>query len=212
MLEPQLSNRVQGTRLIMGELAKVRRGVLNHCMAVAENHGFGEIVLPLLESSGVYAERSGKNVLRKLYVLHGEKETCLRKEGTATCQILAREALARSKNVQLWYKIRCWEPERLQQGLHSEFTQFGVEVLNPTHDYTECLISMAREIVEGFTDDYEVRTNVKCRAGYYDSNCFEVVCPHLDINQQLIYGGSYNEGQGFTVGVDRMMLLTPPNS
>jgi histidyl-tRNA synthetase len=132
---------------------------------------------------------------------------CLRPEGTATCQILAREELKYIKDIKLWYETRCWRYERPQQGRYREFTQFGIEILNPSIDFQPQLIKLAKEMIEQFTDNFEITETVKRGLSYYTENGFEITCPELGAQKQVCGGGRYKEGIGFAFGVDRLMLL-----
>ena len=144
-----------------------------------------------------------------MYVFPDRKgrSLCLRPEGTATCQILARETFRQEKDVKLWYETRCWRYERPQAGRYREFTQFGVEVLNPTTDFRDELVVLAQQMVGRFTSDLEVAGQVQRGLAYYTESGFEITCPQLGAQKQVLGGGRYAEGIGFAVGVDRLMLV-----
>src|SRR5271154_6108540 len=93
--EIKLEDGVKGTRIISGDLAKKRRNIINNCIKIAEANGFGEIVLPSLEMASVYTDKAGPEILGQMYVFPDKKDRklCLRPEGTATCQLVAREKL-----------------------------------------------------------------------------------------------------------------------
>ena len=207
--EIKLENTVRGTRIISGALAKKRRNIINNCISIAEANGFGEVVLPSLESVGVYIDKAGSEILGQMYVFPDKKgrSLCLRPEGTATCQLIAREKLKFDKNVLLWYITNCWRYERPQEGRYREFTQFGIEVLNPTEDFYPKLLDMATEMVKFVTMNYQVDGAAKRGLAYYVGNGFEVSCPELGAQKQVCGGGSYAEGIGFALGIDRLMLL-----
>ena len=136
-----------------------------------------------------------------------DRDLCLRPEGTATCQLLAGTAFKRQKDVAIWYVTTCWRYERPQAGRYREFTQFGVEVLNPSRDWQPDLIEMATEMVSTITKEYEVNAAVKRGLAYYTQDGFEISCPSLGAQKQVCGGGRYEEGIGFALGVDRLMLL-----
>lgn len=217
--EIKLEETVRGTRIISGALAKRRRSIINNCINIAEVNGFGEIVLPALEAAEVYADKAGPEVLNQMYVFPDKKgrQLCLRPEGTATCQLVAREKLKFEKNVCLWYVTSCWRYERPQEGRYREFTQFGVEILNPTdgklkikssaETFFELLLDMATQMVKFCTNDFEVNEAVKRGLAYYVGDGFEISCPKLGAQKQVCGGGSYKEGIGFALGIDRLMLL-----
>jgi histidyl-tRNA synthetase len=209
MMPPRLQDQVRGTRLIVGSDAVVRRSILNSLIDVSTYHEFNEIVLPSLEFAYIYKDKAGEEVLSQMYTFpdRANRLLCLRPEGTATCQLLA-DQLRYAKDVKLWYETRCWRYERPQAGRYREFTQFGLEILNPTKDYTDFMISVASEMVGLFTNDYEVNTLAKRGLAYYENNTgFEISCPALGAQKQVVGGGKYDQGIGFAVGVDRIMLI-----
>jgi histidyl-tRNA synthetase len=136
----------------------------------------------------------------------GERDLCLRPEGTATCQLLARKTF-RGQQKKLWYVERCWRYEQPQAGRYREFTQFGVEILNPCKDYRDDVVNMATEMVSSFTSDYTVNVSASRGLAYYVGEGFEISCPNLGAQKQVCGGGTYAEGIGFALGIDRMMLL-----
>jgi histidyl-tRNA synthetase len=157
----------------------------------------------------VYENKAGTEVLAQMYVFPDKKgrQLCLRPEGTATCQLLARSQFLQQKDVRLWYEARCWRYERPQAGRYREFTQFGVEILNPTRDYDQYLAALGVEMVRMFTDNIALSENVQRGLAYYVSGGFEVSCLALGAQKQVLGGGRYDEGVGFAIGVDRLMLV-----
>jgi len=209
MNEIKLDDSVRGTRIISGDLAKRRRTIINNCVGVAENNGFQEVVLPSLEMASVYTDKAGQEILGQMYVFPDKKgrSLCLRPEGTATCQLIAKEKLKFDKNVCLWYITSCWRYERPQEGRYREFTQFGIEVLNPTSDFCAKLLDMATQMVRFCTNEFDVNEAAKRGLAYYVGDGFEISCPKLGAQKQVCGGGSYKEGIGFALGIDRLMLL-----
>jgi histidyl-tRNA synthetase len=120
----------------------------------------------------------------------------------------------RKRDVRVWYQTICWRYEKPSAGRYREFTQFGVEVLNPRKrdlveraDLRDSLIELAEKMVKKFTDAYEVSTAVKRGLAYYVEDGFEISCPKLGAQKQVCGGGSYEQGCGFAFGVDRLMLV-----
>lgn len=172
--------------------------------------GFIEIVLPALEQANIYSEKAGPEILGQMYVFKdkADRDLCLRPEGTATCQILARETFKQEKDLKLWYCTSCWRYERPQAGRYREFTQFGVEYLNPTRNYIDELLEMAKEMVEVATKEYEVNVSAKRGLAYYIGDGFEIAVSSLGAQKQVCGGGTYAEGIGFAVGIDRLALAS----
>lgn len=183
---------------------------ISACVEEAERAGFEEIVLPSLEPAAVYTDKAGPEILNQMYTFPDKKgrTLCLRPEGTATCQLLAREVWKLEKDVKLFYVTSCWRYERPQSGRYREFTQFGVEVLNPTTDYRESLVALATAMVSRCTSQFDVSKLVKRGLAYYLGEGFEISCPQLGAQKQVCGGGTYAEGIGFAVGVDRLMLVS----
>ena len=205
MTDYEISLKTRGTRLQIGS---GRRTLLDRLRKRAEEFGCTEIVLPSLEPVALYIEKAGDAILHQIYTLEDRKgrALCLRPEGTATCQLLAREVLKYDKDVKLWYETRCWRYERPQAGRYREFTQFGVEVLNPTRDYRPELILLAERCIREEGVPYEIAGNVKRGLAYYIEDGFEINCPSLGAQKQLVGGGTYAEGIGFAIGLDRLLL------
>jgi histidyl-tRNA synthetase len=120
---------------------------------------------------------------------------------------MARGPLKAKRDFGIWYVTRCWRYEKPQAGRYREFTQFGVEVLNPTRDWREELISMAEEMVQQTTSKFVTNSSVTRGLAYYTEDGFEIECPQLGAQKQVCGGGSYAEGIGFALGVDRLMLV-----
>lgn len=210
-MEIKIEQQVRGTRILYEDDAMLRRKVLDKCRETAEAHGFREIVLPFLEKTEIYTDKAGPEILGQMYTFEDSKgrNLCLRPEGTATCQLIANERFKFDKNVKIWYEIRCWRRERPQAGRYREFTQFGVEVLNPTDRDLDKIIlkGMSQTMVQAFTEEFEVLDGVKRGLSYYTEEGFEVICPQLGAQKQVVGGGAYKEGIGFAVGIDRLMLV-----
>jgi histidyl-tRNA synthetase len=199
----------RGTRIISGDEAKQRRVILNELIQIAEEYGFEEITLPSIEPSQVYVEKAGEEVLNQIYVFKdkGDRDICLRPEGTATIQLIANKYWKTQKDVKLWYFEKCWRYERPQAGRYREFYQFGIEWINPSKDVTSILIEIARKMIETKTSDYKVSESVKRGLSYYkDGIGFEIAVEKLGAQRQVCGGGAYKEGIGFALGFDRLMM------
>jgi histidyl-tRNA synthetase len=177
---------------------------------LAEEKGFGEIILPSVEPQSIYTEKAGEEILGQMYTFKdkGERELCLRPEGTATVQLIANKYWNSQKDVKLWYFERCWRYERPQMGRYREFFQFGVEWINPRNveDAKRELIELSKKMIEIVTNEYEVNESVKRGLSYYITEGFEISIPSLGAQKQVVGAGQYKEGIGFAVGFDRLML------
>lgn len=137
-----------------------------------------------------------------------ERDLCLRPEGTATCQLLAKGPLKRMKDVKIWYETKCWRYEKPQAGRYREFWQFGVEVLNPTKEYKGELMMLGCRMVAGLVgeNNMEFKSAVKRGLAYYNEDGWEISLPNLGAQKQVLGGGAYEEGIGFAIGLDRLIL------
>jgi len=204
----KIEKQVKGTRIITGELAKQRRIFLNKLIGIAEEEGFEEITLPSIEPAKIYIDKAGEEILEQMYVFPDKKkrELCLRPEVTATVQLVADKHYKKRKDIKLWYFERCWRYEQPQEGRYREFFQFGMEVINPSSDWKEKMISISERMVSIRTKDYLVAKSVKRGLDYYTSDGFEISVNKLGAQKQVVGGGAYRQGIGFAIGFDRLML------
>jgi histidyl-tRNA synthetase len=129
-------------------------------------------------------------------------------EYTAIVQQLANTQFKYTKDVKMFYVAECFRGERPQAGRYRQFTQFGVEVLNPTRDYLGDLIKIAETIISQCTKNYVIDTDATRGLDYYvGGKGFEIACPDLGAQKQVCGGGSYEGGVGFAIGLDRLLIL-----
>jgi len=208
-MELKIEDQVRGTRIIVSDEAKERRILLNGMIEIAEKYGFEEIIIPSIEKSKVYIDKAGPEILNQMYVFpdRGNRELCLRPEGTATIQLVADKFYKSQKDVKFWYFDKFWRYEKPQAGRYREFYQFGVEVINPRSEtIQEELIAMAEEMIKLKCDDYQVFDSVSRGLSYYVADGFEISVERLGAQKQVLGGGAYKQGIGFAIGFDRLML------
>lgn len=207
-MDIKYEQKVRGTRLLAGDTARKRREVIDTLFKIATGFGYEEVLLPTIEVAEIYKDKAGPEILNQMYLLNDRsgRQLCLRPEGTATCQILANTFWKSKRDIKICYEARCFRYERPQAGRYREFTQFGVEVLNPREDPRDGLIAMAEGMVGAFTREYTVEKSVKRGLAYYLEDGFEILCPALGAQKQVLGGGRYKEGIGFAIGVDRLLL------
>ena len=207
-MELRIKQQARGVRILTGAEAKERRRLLNCLIQLAEDNGFEEVILPSLEPAEIYVEKAGEEVLGQMYTFADKKgrELCLRPEGTATIQLVAAKHFKNLKDKKLWYFERCWRYERPQEGRYREFFQFGVEIINPSSDPAQELIAIAEQMVGLKTQQYDVARSVKRGLRYYTESGFEISVPSLGAQKQVVGGGTYEQGIGFAIGFDRLML------
>lgn len=213
-MEYSLEKQCKGIRIISGQEAKNRRILLNKMIEIVESEGFNELILPSVEPSQIYVDKAGEEVLGQMYNFKdkGDRDICLRPEGTATVQLIAQKYYKTQKDVKFWYFERCWRYERPQNGRWREFFQFGVEIINPRSDVKEYLENLAMKMVSLVTSEGVLSTDVKRGLSYYTENGFEISVESLGAQKQVVGGGTYKEGCGFAIGFDRLMLLNKKGS
>ena len=107
----------------------------------------------------------------------------------------------------MFYDVRCWRYEQPQDGRYREFSQFGVEVLNPRQDYINEMMEMAKRMVVAFVPEDIIVIDSSATRGlsYYTGKGFEISIPDMGAQGQIVGGGAYAEGIGFAIGIDRFM-------
>jgi histidyl-tRNA synthetase len=208
-MEIKLKNTYKGTRIIFAETAKRKRTILNQMIEILESYGYQEMMIPVIQLSETFDKKVGEENNNMMYTFtdRGNRDICLAPEYTAVVQQLANETFKMTKDVKLFYIGECFRGERPQAGRYRQFTQFGVEVINPRKDYTDELLEIAKKLIELTTDNYEVNLDATRGLDYYTGGKgFEIACPELGAQKQICGGGSYDGGAGFAIGVDRLIL------
>jgi histidyl-tRNA synthetase len=140
------------------------------------------------------------------------KNCCLIPEVTGIIQELFRDKwfYEYKKNpLKIFYVNRCYRYEKPQKGRYREFTQFGIEILGgrEKEKYKQESKDILNKVLSKFENlNYKYNDSVKRGLGYYQENGFEVECENLGAQKQIAGGGSYSEGVGWAIGVDRLML------
>ena len=210
-MEIKTSKTYKGTRIVFGETARNKRRLLNQMIDIMESYGYQEMMIPVIQLTETFASKVGEENNNMMYTFtdRGNRDICLAPEYTAIVQQLANETFKMTKNVKLFYIGQCFRGEKPQAGRYREFTQFGVEVINPTEDMTEEMLEIATKLIELATDNYEVNLDATRGLDYYKGGKgFEIACPELGAQKQICGGGSYDGGVGFAIGVDRLILTT----
>lgn len=133
---------------------------------------------------------------------------CLIPEATALFQERAVELLGTKKEASYFYIARCYRYERPQAGRYREFTQLGFEILTGRPEQG---LEVSQNLCTGFLNslglEYEVEMAAKRGLTYYlQGEGFEIRCPELGAQKQLVGGGAYREGAGFGIGLERLYL------
>ena len=167
--------------------------------------------MPALWGQDTFIEKAGgSEIIGQMWAFQDKagRACCLIPEATALFQERNTALLGGRDEAMLFYVARCYRYERPQDGRYREFTQLGLEILSPKP--AEAL-ARSQAICSGFLDSlglaYELNASVKRGLSYYlDGNGFEVRCPVLGAQQQVVGGGAYREGAGFGIGLERLVI------
>ncbi len=209
-MELKTSKTYKGTRIVFGETARNKRRLLNQMIDILESYGYQEMMIPVIQLTETFASKVGEENNNMMYTFtdRGNRDICLAPEYTSIIQQLANETFKMTKDVKLFYIGECFRGERQQKGRWRQFTQFGVEVINPRKDYSEEMLEISKKLIELVTDNYEINLDATRGLDYYkNGKGFEISCPELGAAKQICGGGEYEGGVGFAIGICRLLLL-----
>ena len=209
-MEIKLESTYKGTRILFGDESKRKRTLLNKMIEILESYGYQEIMIPIIQKQETFLSKVGGENQKMMYNFKdlGDRDLCLAPEYTAVIMKMSKEVFKFNKDVKMFYIGECFRGERPQSGRWRQFTQLGVEVINPSKDYSEEMTKIAIELVGLVTDRYEVNSDVVRGLDYYkEGKGFEITCHELGSSKQVCGGGEYEGGSGFAIGVDRILLL-----
>ncbi|WP_202946127.1 ATP phosphoribosyltransferase regulatory subunit [Collimonas fungivorans] len=170
-----------------------------------------EVIVPALWGQDTFIEKArGSEVLGQMWAFDDKKgrPCCLIPEATALFQERVTDLLGKKNEATYFYVARCYRYERPQAGRYREFTQLGFEILTRQ---PEIGLEMSQDLCVGFLDslglEYEIDIAAKRGLTYYlQGEGFEIRCPELGAQKQVVGGGAYREGAGFGIGLDRLYL------
>ena len=149
-MEIKTSKTYKGTRIVFGETARNKRRLLNQMIDILESYGYQEMMIPVIQLTETFASKVGEenNNMMYTFIDRGNRDICLAPEYTSIIQQLANETFKMTKDVKLFYIGECFRGERQQKGRWRQFTQFGVEVINPRKDYSEEMLEISKKLIE----------------------------------------------------------------
>ena len=209
-MEIKIDSTYKGTRILFAETAKSKRVLLNDMIEILESYGYQEIMIPIIQKQETFASKVGDENQNMMYNFkdRGNRDLCLSPEYTAIIEKMGSEYFKYNRDVKMFYIGECFRGENTQAGRYRQFTQFGVEVINPSKDYLEEMVEISKRLVELVSDNYDINLDATRGLDYYkDGKGFEISCPELGSSKQVCGGGSYSNGIGFAVGIDRILLL-----
>lgn len=198
----------KGTRILVGN---EKRQLITDTASYLIDKGYNEISIPIIQKAEIFKDKVGEENNNMMYNLtdRGGRDLALAPEYTAVIQQLSKTIYKYSKDVMLFYVQECFRGEKPQQGRYRQFTQLGIEIINPTKDYTDELIDIASYII-GLSGITDIVVNKEAKRGldyYEDGSGFEISYDKLGGAKQICGGGAYDGGVGFAIGVDRLFAL-----
>lgn len=209
-MEIKIESTYKGTRILFTETAKKKRNLINKIIDIVESYEYQEMMIPIIQKSETFKSKVGDENQNMMYNFKdaGNRDICLAPEYTAVVQLLSKDTFKFKKDVKLFYIGECFRGETPKSGRYRQFTQFGLEVLNPSKDYIEELVEIAKKIIELSTNNYDVNLDAIRGLDYYKGGRgFEISCNELGAQKQVCGGGEYEGGVGFAVGLDRILLI-----
>lgn len=200
----------KGTRILLGN---EKRSTLNSMRDFLIQEDFIEISIPIIQYQEIFKSKVGEenNNLMFNFKDRGERDLCLSPEYTAVIQQLSKTTFKQQKDVKLFYIQECFRGEKPQAGRYRQFTQLGVEILNPTFsaEYIDYLSKIALEMLNANSNKkFDLNLNIKRGLDYYkDGKGFEISCETLGSSKQICGGGEYDGGIGFAIGIDRLINI-----
>lgn len=208
-MEIKLESTYKGTRILLGDSARNKRNYINDAINILRNKEYNEIMLPIIQKQETFKNKVGGENMKMMYTFkdQGDRDLCLAPEYTAIIQQMSKERFKYEKDIKLFYIQECFRGENVQAGRYRQFTQLGIEIINPTKDYISELIDLAVELIKLKTDKYIVNNEAIRGLDYYkNGKGFEVSCAELGAQKQICGGGEYEGGVGFAIGIDRLLL------
>ena len=195
----------KGTRIILGNK---KRSLIDKMISILKNNGFQEIQIPIIQYQETFKNKVGieNNNLMFNFNDRGNREICLAPEYTAIIQKLAKTTFKNEKDIKVFYVAECFRGEKPQAGRYRQFTQLGVEIINPTE--IGMLSLLASDLITTVTKEFDINFDVTRGLDYYkEGRGFEIVCEQLGSSKQVCGGGEYEGGIGFAIGIDRLLNI-----
>jgi histidyl-tRNA synthetase len=184
----------KGTRIVLGN---EKREMINAMIDILKLQGFKEISIPIIQAQETFKGKVGEENNNLMYNFkdRGDRDLCLAPEYTAVIQKLSNTTFKMEKDVKLFYVQECFRGEKPQAGRYRQFTQLGVEIINPSFsdEYVDYLSGLAMDMLnETSKKRFELTLGVKRGLDYYkEGKGFEIACEALGSSKQVCGGGNY---------------------
>ena len=197
----------KGTRILLGN---DKQDYINRCRKYLVDKGYVEIQLPIINKAEYFKGKVGEENNNMMYTLtdRGGRDLCLAPEYTAIIQELSKTVFKQEKDLKIFYVAECFRGEKPQAGRYRQFTQLGVEVINPTTLLRAELSHYATTLTRLWKNDIDIDLQVDVTRGldyYKEGSGFEITATDGGSSKQLCGGGSYDGGIGFALGIDRII-------
>jgi len=123
---------IPGTKDYTRDEARRLLRVIDTCLAAFDRYGYERIMLPALERSDIFLQRSGEEIRSRMYIFGDPRgsELCLRPEMTISA---ARAYLERMPNrrlpLRLSYEGSVFRFDKVREGRYRQFIQAGIEYI-----------------------------------------------------------------------------------
>lgn len=136
------------------------------------------------------------------------RNICLIPEVTAIIQNIYNTSLKKNapKPIKLFYITRCYRYDRPQLGRYREFTQVGTEILEANEQQQNENKNLLIKLLNSLNLKFNLIENVQRGLNYYTQNGYECESDILGAQKQIAGGGSYKEGTGWAIGLERLLL------
>ena len=195
----------KGTRIILGNK---KRNLINKMIEILQKNSFQEIQIPIIQYQETFKNKVGIENSNLMFNFNdrGNREICLAPEYTAIIQKLAKTTFKNEKDIKVFYVAECFRGEKPQAGRYRQFTQLGVEIINPTE--IGMLPLLASDLITTVTKEFDINFDATRGLDYYkEGKGFEIVCEQLGSSKQICGGGEYEGGIGFAIGIDRLLNI-----
>ncbi len=201
----------KGTRIVLGN---EKRDLINSITNELKSLGFIEINIPIINHRIYFEDKVGidnKSMMFSVKDNNPARDLVLAPEYTSIIQKLSESTFKHQKNIKVFYVQECFRGENPQAGRYRQFTQLGIEIINPeSYDFFNGYCAgLAMNILSKIgIENCDLTIGVKRGLDYYkEGKGFEITNDSLGAQKQICGGGEYVGGTGFAFGIDRLLLL-----
>lgn len=189
-----------------------KRTMIDRFIKIVKANGFNEISIPILQFQKTINKIEEDNVL--VYNLQNTEDGsfCLPVEYKTIISNLSNEYFKTKKDIRLFYVQQCFCKQKSEFGFWKEYTQFGVEIINPkiinedTHTTTiDYIRYMAEALIKQITPNMVIMRTPS--SSFDDKRTFKILCPELGKAQEVCFGEERDKSSGFYINIDRLSII-----